>query len=379
MVRLVSRSWSAIAAVGIAAMLAACSDSAPVAPVTLDPNSDVVVVFPALPAGATTIPIVSDSSIGYCGIDVLNIAPTAVSPFVGGGGGAFDLTAAILAYNPGWPAPLAGSSWIGAQADANEYNVPVGASCFETTFNIPAGATSPLLNLTIRADNDVFVFLNGNFIGSHFPTADNPDHWNTNLLISDSANFVAGANTLRIVLVNTVIGHPGNNCVNGPPNDGSIYTLPSSWSVAECRNPSAVDFAGAAYYVPAPLIPVFVIGDVEPHAVGDNVYFWGAQWWKNNFMSGQVDNGVAEFKGYANQADITCGGVWASNPGNSSDPPATIASTIAVIVTTTVLKAGNVISGDIQQIVIVDQDGNYQGNPGHEGQGVVTSVQCTRP
>ena len=44
---------------------------------------------------------------------------------------------------------------------------------------------------------------------------------------------------------------------------------------------------------------MFVIGDVEPHAVGNIVNFWGAQWWQNNPMSGFVSSGVGAFKGYA--------------------------------------------------------------------------------
>jgi len=41
------------------------------------------------------------------------------------------------------------------------------------------------------------------------------------------------------------------------------------------------------------------------------------------------------------------------------------------------LKNGNDISGDIKEIVIVHQDGNYQDNPGHAGGGTVTHISCT--
>src|SRR6185503_9082517 len=79
------------------------------------------------------------------------------------------------------------------------------------------------------------------------------------------------------------------------------------------------------------LVPLFVIGDVEPHGIGNVVNFWGAQWWKNNSMSGVVSNGVASFKGYATEAG-TCGGTWVSRPGNSSNPPDVIPDQVAVIV-----------------------------------------------
>ncbi len=104
--------------------------------------------------------------------------------------------------------------------------------------------------------------------------------------------------------------------------------------------------------------------------------FWGAQWWQNNQMSGQVDNGVAAFKGFASSANNFCGGVWSTQPGNSSNPPETIPSDFVIIVTSKVLKNGSTISGDIKQIIVVHQDGNYQDNPGHAGGGTVTSIFC---
>jgi hypothetical protein len=123
-------------------------------------------------------------------------------------------------------------------------------------------------------------------------------------------------------------------------------------------------------------VPMFVIGDVEAHAVGDAVNFQGAQWWKNNSMSGVVSNGVASFKGYAVTANNYCGGTWTSLPGNSSNPPATISEYVAVMVTSKVLKSGSNISGDIRQILIVHQDGGYAGNPGHPGNGPVVAIIC---
>jgi hypothetical protein len=93
-------------------------------------------------------------------------------------------------------------------------------------------------------------------------------------------------------------------------------------------------------------------------------------------MTGTVDNGVAGFKGFASSAQNICGGTWTSEPGNSSDPPFPISDNIAIIVTSKVLKQGSAISGDIQQILLVHQDGHYNDNPGHEGNGTVISVLC---
>jgi len=128
-----------------------------------------------------------------------------------------------------------------------------------------------------------------------------------------------------------------------------------------------------------PLVPVFVIGDVEPHAVGNTVNFWGAQWWKNNMMSGTQSPGAsrASFKGFATRSELLCGGSWQSLPGNSPPPPASIAADIAVVVTSTVVKDDPNLGGNIRQVVMVHQDGGYGPNPGHAGNGQVTSIVCT--
>ena len=97
-----SRTWPAIAA---ALVLSACSDSA-TAPVTLDANEAVVGVLPSPAAGSTTIPLATNASWSYCGSNS-TIAPTNATVFSGGGGSAFDLTAAVAAFNPGWPSPIA--------------------------------------------------------------------------------------------------------------------------------------------------------------------------------------------------------------------------------------------------------------------------------
>jgi len=125
-----------------------------------------------------------------------------------------------------------------------------------------------------------------------------------------------------------------------------------------------------------PARPLFVIGDLEKHAVGDKVNFWGSQWWKNNFMSGFVNAGYPAFKGYADDSDNACGGEWFTLPGNSSDPPDTIPDFVLVLVTSTVHKDGPNISGDIQQILLVESDGGYGPAPGHRGNGIVRQVLC---
>ena len=100
------------------------------------------------------------------------------------------------------------------------------------------------------------------------------------------------------------------------------------------------------------------------------VNFWGAQWWKNNQMSGFVSNGVASFKGFATQAEQLLWRHVAEPPGQQLE------SAVAIIVTDTVVKNGPNISGNIKEIVIVQHDGNYGPNPGHRGGGPVTTIVC---
>ena len=132
----------------------------------------------------------------------------------------------------------------------------------------------------------------------------------------------------------------------------------------------------------------FVIGDQVNLAGGAMVYFWGSQWQQNNPMSGgPVPN---EFKGFQNgtamltcgdigAATLACGGMWASQPGNSSDPPATVPQFMAVIVSSSVQTDGSVITGNVKKIVIIQTDSGYGPAVGHPGTGQVVAIICDTP
>ena len=105
--------------------------------------------------------------------------------------------------------------------------------------------------------------------------------------------------------------------------------------------------------------------------VGQDYTFWGAQWAKQVTAGDfQANN---SFKGYA---DNVTGSTWVSNPGNSSNPPASIGNYMSVIVATHITKDGNVITGNIAEVVVlrVDNPEAYQPNPGHSGTGVMVAV-----
>jgi hypothetical protein len=123
----------------------------------------------------------------------------------------------------------------------------------------------------------------------------------------------------------------------------------------------------------------FVVGDltVGPlgQAIGKNVTFWGAQWWKLNSLSG--GSAPAAFKGFEDAPAMPgCNVNWTTDPGNSTPPPATIPAYMAIIVSSSITKSGSTISGDTPHLVIVKTDPGYQGNPGHAGTGTIVGVIC---
>ncbi len=124
----------------------------------------------------------------------------------------------------------------------------------------------------------------------------------------------------------------------------------------------------------------FVIGDEANHAAGDRVNFWGAQWAKNNPVSGVAARGRNSFKGFANTPALPqCGDVWTSRPGNSSKPPTgPLSAAMRVIVTDRVTKKGPVLSGIVDKILVVKPEAGYGPNPGHRGFGEVLSVVCSQ-
>jgi len=124
----------------------------------------------------------------------------------------------------------------------------------------------------------------------------------------------------------------------------------------------------------------FVIGD-QSAAVGSQVTFWGAQWWKDNGVSG--GGAPASFKGFADTATAACGQPWSTRPGNSSAPPSAAdlyatgpAPIVPMVVSSQITKSGPVISGDTTEVVLVAVDPGYEPDPGHPGTGTVVGILC---
>jgi hypothetical protein len=151
-------------------------------------------------------------------------------------------------------------------------------------------------------------------------------------------------------------------------------------TIALAASPLMAPAAHAAPRADASVQPqgFFVIGDVGVK-VGATVQFWGAQWAKNNSLSGGP--APRAFKGFAETADDPiCPTNWSTDPGNSTPPPASVASDITVIVSSSIDKSGPVISGNVVELATVHTEPGYEGNPGHAGFGTVTAlVSCGGP
>lgn len=128
----------------------------------------------------------------------------------------------------------------------------------------------------------------------------------------------------------------------------------------------------------------FVVGDTSAMNAysgysSPTLDFWGAQWSKVNLIS--TGQAPAAFKGYASSTFTSppqCGGSWSwtSTPGASSNPPSSVPTYIAAIVTGNVTKSGATISGNIRNIVILQTGSGYAQGAGHAGSGVIVAVLC---
>ena len=147
---------------------------------------------------------------------------------------------------------------------------------------------------------------------------------------------------------------------------------------------ASVNFAGDPFYLPSSdseSVIVFafldrgsmIIGNLNS-ATGNRVEYWGAQWAKDNALSGGAAPNA--FKGFASTAPQSCGGTWSSGPGNSQGPPATVPSYMGVIASSTAGKSGSDVAGDVPIIVVVKTNSGYGPAPGHTGTGTVVAVFC---
>jgi len=279
---LTPKAAATFASLAAALALSACSDTT--SPTSVHPSlSPAFAVGTAANVGPVQVTFASSGTTQFCSSGTVihgYTIPATYAPLTGCGT-AFDVeTNLTTSYNPGWGAPLPGSDWIGPNATSNEYRTAPGTYVFQTTFNIPAGATSPVLNDTLLSDNAVAVFLNGHPVATQLiqdcPTtqkAAGTCNWQTAFVISDNTPgdfIIGGTNTITVLLVDTPNGGTlANNygCTEpfqpfGELGFGTPFNVPTSpnhivanWTqtmttTTGCENPTGLDFAGTVSYVP---------------------------------------------------------------------------------------------------------------------------------
>ena len=165
-------------------------------------------------------------------------------------------------------------------------------------------------------------------------------------------------------------------------NGTATFTYSSALPGTDTLRASVTNIAGsipsntvtATWVLFAPGGGAFVISDLKDVS-GASVYWWGAQWWKNDHFN--IGLAPASFKGFEkSNLSPWCGQTWTTGPGNSPKPPQTVPGTMAVIVSSHITKKGPVISGDIVHIVLVRTNPGYGPNPGHNGTGTIVATLC---
>ncbi|GHG56771.1 hypothetical protein GCM10012320_29420 [Sinomonas cellulolyticus] len=114
----------------------------------------------------------------------------------------------------------------------------------------------------------------------------------------------------------------------------------------------------------------FAIGTAANTA--GTVNWWGPQWAQNNLATAP-----SAFKGFeTSAAPPTCGSTWTTTGGASSNPPASVPTYMAVVVTDSVTQSGSTITGNVGKVVIVKTDPGYAPGVGNAGTGTVVGTIC---
>ena len=204
----------------------------------------------------------------------------------------------------------------------------------------------------------------------------------TAVLTEDDGPFVQGRT------VSFVLGSGGSaQTCSGVTNASGVASCVIA-IVNQPLGPGTVSaaFAGDAFYLPSSASAAtivfqwteggnFVIGDGNS-GIGLTATFWGAQWNSANVVSGGT--APSAFKGFAGTpaGPTTCGGTFSAHPGNSTPPPDTVPSFTPMLVTDSVEKNGNTITGTKPSIVVVQTNAGYGPAPGHAGTARVVAVLC---
>ncbi len=169
------------------------------------------------------------------------------------------------------------------------------------------------------------------------------------------------------------VGVTYNGSATAPSAVGS-YAVVASVGNANCTGPNA----GGTLIVYAYLSGggSFVIGD-KSAAIAGTQTFWGAQWAKTNSLSGgSAPNSFKGFADHTTPAAPACGGAFTVSTGGSPDPPATLPAFLGVAVSSSVNQSGATITGNIQQIVVIQTAPGYGPDPSTPGTGTIVATVC---
>ena len=245
-----------------------------------------------------------------------------------------------------------------ANADESTQWVPIGSkACPGETLSLAPTAQIDFVGTTATVSAALLDSCGGALSGVAvaFKVSTGPNAGQTGTAITDSSGMA------KFSYTSTVTG-----------TDSLLASVTNAVGFAMTSNSATVTWTIAF----APGGGSFVIGNSNA-SVGSTVNFWGSQWAWRNPMSGGL--APRSFKGYADQPSTpACGGVWKSDPGNSTPPPdGPLPQLMAVIVTRSMHQTGPEISGDIVEIVVVKTDHGYQPNPGHGANGTIVGVLCS--
>lgn len=264
-------------------------------------------------------------------------------------------------------------------------------------FVIPAGATAAFTGATFGACNSLtWGFQLDPPVGAQQDQFTKPAGCFSTTAPDVTIGASAAPRTLRVYLTDNTcsITYYSDGTSNPPPPTDHVIVTPTGANAWELRFADAggfcerkfvplTTFTGFNFKVDLTItFPVvfpsggaFAVGDQSATGVGANVYFWGAQWSKNNSLSAGA--APPSFKGFEDgNAAPKCGDTWTTDPGDSSNPPAAVPDFMAVIVSSNVTKSGRQISGDVKHIVIVKTNPGYAPDPGHPGTGTEVFQVC---